>query len=473
MKLLTLLRPLALLVIVALVGVAGLGGGSAKAGGAAPTYSLLDLGLVPKATTAWGVSLSQKGNNVAVESNAPQIHERAARYHNGSLKSLGTLGGGRSTAMDVNNTGVEVGNSLDAAAASRAFVYQNGVISELPDLGGDASGANALNDHGVIVGLAAVPGGSDPRAVEWVNGQLSVLPGLGAASNAQANAVNEAGDVVGSSWSATNLLPQHAVMWKGGQVIDLIPQQQVVGNEAHAISNNDAVVGDTCATSTAPCTDGGWLWDDGVVASDPLGTGGASSNAESINNHWNVVGRGQDPTGTWFPWLFFNGQIYNLNNLLAAGASGWTITNAAHINNLGQIAATAISPSDGQAHAVLLTPTTTPAFDKTRPSGTATLDGGASTTSNPTVQVVAPGTDASGVFAVRVSNSSTVGVDGRLTLGQTVAPSQASSTTPLSWSLTDPATGGTPGTGTHTVYVQWLDWAGNWSTPTSLSITLT
>jgi len=65
-----------------------------------------------------------------------------------------------------------------------------------------------------------------------------------------------------------------------------------------------------------------------------------------------------------------------------------------------------------------------------------------------------------------------VGTDHRLVNGLTVAAAQASAATPLSWDLTDPATGGTSATGKRTVWVQWLDWAGNWSKPIGAKITL-
>jgi len=40
----------------------------------------------------------------------------------------------------------------------------------------------------------------------------------------------------------------------------------------------------------------------------------------------------------------------------------------------------------------------------------------------------------------------------------------------VDWSFTDPAYGGDPGDGMHTVYVQWQDGSGTWSPVTSASV---
>jgi probable HAF family extracellular repeat protein len=468
----TLLVGVAAMLIAA--GAATTGAPHAGAAQTAPTFTVVDLGLIKKTHGARGVGVSQNGKYAAVQSNWPTAPEHAASYHAGKLKAVGTFGGEDSFAYGIDNAGVLVGAARDSTQLERAFRYSAGTLTQLPDLGGDYSAAQAVNDHGLIVGTATTPinGGYDPRAVEWVNGQISVLPGLGTDSIAEADAVNEAGDTAGYSWTAQNSLPKHPVLWKAGSPIDLFPTE-FVGGESYALNKQDAVVGGTCVQSSNPCTDGAWIWEDGVANSYLMATGGASGVANGINDHWMVVGRGTQPNGTWVPWVVFNGQRYDLNTLLAPGTTGWAITNPSQVNNLGDIIATANDTLTGQAHAVLLVPTSTPAWDTTKPTGTVQLDGGATSTASPTVPIVVTGSDASGIYAVRISNSSAVGSDHRLVQGVTVDPSKASPATPLSWNLTDPATGGSSAPGLHTVYVQWLDWAGNWSAPTSATITLT
>jgi hypothetical protein len=98
------------------------------------------------------------------------------------------------------------------------------------------------------------------------------------------------------------------------------------------------------------------------------------------------------------------------------------------------------------------------AADSTAPAGTVSLDAGAPSTASSTVSVAVPATDAgTGVSQVRLSNSATTS-GGLLSTGQTFAYR-----TPISWALA-------AGDGTRTVYVQWRDSVGNWSTVASDSI---
>jgi hypothetical protein len=104
-----------------------------------------------------------------------------------------------------------------------------------------------------------------------------------------------------------------------------------------------------------------------------------------------------------------------------------------------------------------------PASDSTDPSGTITINAGAPATTSPDVTVAVPATDAgSGVSLVRLSNSATVS-GGVLTTGTTyVYPGGAAN---IAWTLS-------AGDGTKTVYAQWRDAAGNWSTPVNDTITI-
>ena len=104
---------------------------------------------------------------------------------------------------------------------------------------------------------------------------------------------------------------------------------------------------------------------------------------------------------------------------------------------------------------------TLPASDSTAPSGSVTIAGGAALTKTASVSVAVTATDAgSGVSLVRLSNSSAVNGSGVLSSGTTFAY-----TTPISWTMA-------AGDGTKTVYAQWRDSAGNWSTPVSDTIDL-
>ena len=103
-----------------------------------------------------------------------------------------------------------------------------------------------------------------------------------------------------------------------------------------------------------------------------------------------------------------------------------------------------------------------PASDNTAPTGTVTINAGAAGTNTTAVTVAAPGADnagGSGMSLIRISNSGAT-AGGVLTTGSTFVY-----TTPIAWTLT-------AGEGTKTVFVQWRDAAGNWSTPVSDTIEL-
>ena len=91
-----------------------------------------------------------------------------------------------------------------------------------------------------------------------------------------------------------------------------------------------------------------------------LGTlGGASSFANAINNHGQVVGYSVAPNnGGGRAFLYSDGRMTDLNTSIPAG-SGWFLENATGLNDGGQIAGYGESPS-GQIDAFLLTPVPEP-----------------------------------------------------------------------------------------------------------------
>jgi N-acetylneuraminic acid mutarotase len=105
--------------------------------------------------------------------------------------------------------------------------------------------------------------------------------------------------------------------------------------------------------------------------------------------------------------------------------------------------------------------------DTVPPSGTVSVSSGAAYSNSDIVPVDVTASDSgTGVSTVRVSNSPATS-GGLLTQYDDFAYA-----TPVTWNLTDTSTGGTAGDGVHTVYVQWEDGAGNWSSVSSDSITL-
>lgn len=106
-------------------------------------------------------------------------------------------------------------------------------------------------------------------------------------------------------------------------------------------------------------------------------------------------------------------------------------------------------------------------FDAGPPTATVALAGGAPYSADGTVEVAVTQTGGRRIVAVRLSGSGAVAADGRLALGADVPYGSA-----ISWSLLDPATGGSGAEGEREVFVQWQDESGAWSLPFRGSIVL-
>ncbi len=144
--------------------------------------------------------------------------------------------------------------------------------------------------------------------------------------------------------------PSHPALYSGGSLIDL-GSFGGSGN-AYAINGLGQVAG---VSQTAAGADHAFLYTGGVL--HDLGTlGGTDSNTYGINSLGQIVGTSDEiPNSAGKGFLYSNGQMTDLNNLLDSSGAGWTVTGAFAINDAGWIAATA-RDSDGFEHAVLLAP---------------------------------------------------------------------------------------------------------------------
>jgi uncharacterized membrane protein len=68
------------------------------------------------------------------------------------LHDIGTLGGAASYAGDINNHGVVVGRSLDAAAGHRPFIWDERAGMRLLFDRRASLTPTRINDHGVVLG---------------------------------------------------------------------------------------------------------------------------------------------------------------------------------------------------------------------------------------------------------------------------------------------------------------------------------
>ena len=266
-----------------------------------------------------------------------------------SMSDLGTLTGGTSSAaLAVNSTDQVAGQSTVTGGAQHAFVLVGGTLFDLGTFGGATSIANALNNGAQTAGGALNAGGNMHAFVHSGTGALVNTDDLGTLGGLTsiANALNDSGVAGGQSATAGGAL--HAFVW------DSVNGMQDLGTLGGANSNvlglngNGLAVGqaDTASASHA------FYFDSGVMTD--LGTlGGTNSAANAVNNNNQIVG--QSDTGSAqhaFLWDNNHGMV-DLNTLLPNG-SGWVLTSATGIDDLGEVVG--FGTIGGQTHAFLLTP---------------------------------------------------------------------------------------------------------------------
>jgi len=333
----------------------------------------------------------------------------AALWRNGSILDLGTLGGPTASSMvpwpGLNNAGMVVGIShtdevdpldedwscelggflpVTTNLICRGFVWENDTMRELSPLGGHHSFGAGVNNAGLVVGWAETPV-HDPtcsplsaqvlqfRAVIWdpKDGskgkvkarELSPFPGD---ATSAATAINDLGQVVGISGDCDQAVgrfsARRAVLWdKNGHVtnlptlggiswhtpMDINDQGDVVG------FSNPAEPGDELGNFIARA----FLWINGASTATDLKAlpGDFFSQAFAINSHGQVVGVSFGGASGSRAFLYENGVMMNLNDILGTG-NGDVFLSAQDINDAGQITGRVRDFATGQILAFVATP---------------------------------------------------------------------------------------------------------------------
>ncbi|UCG50115.1 MAG: right-handed parallel beta-helix repeat-containing protein, partial [Phycisphaerales bacterium] len=319
-----------------------------------PRYEIIDLG-----TLGGGYSeahgINEAGQIVGVSrTSAGHKHAFIWDAANG-MSDLGTLGGSESVAYGLNGLGQVVGSSGTSAGRLHAFLWESGMMTDLGTLGGGlASEARAINDAGQVVGESRTDKSdySWQRAFVW---QDAVMTDLGVLPEGTGNRFSAAFDI-SASGRIVGAADERAFLWEDlngnglsdpGEMLNLgLIQSGVSG--AYGINEMGQVVG----TSS-----GGYafIWDSfsGMV---DLGLD-KKSTPRSINDAGQIAGWFEytsDDDLHAFLWDAISGRI-DLNQFLTDNSTWSVLYQANSINNHGQIVGSGYTKS-GRMHAFLMTP---------------------------------------------------------------------------------------------------------------------
>ncbi len=225
-----------------------------------------------------------------------------------SITDLGSLGGGRTSPMGINNRGAVVGFSATVDGLTRAFLYTGGSLVDLGTLGGDDSFAYRISDNGIIVGRAQDSSGRFHAFVTTFNGGAIELNALNPRADGDFGAalgVNSVGEVAGyyltegDHMSARN----RVFYYRDFRVEDL---GAFGGEDGVVVAVNDrgSLAGFFSAEPHADYAEHrSFLFTRGKLV--PIGSlGGQLTTARDLNNRDEMVGDGDTGDGEHHAFLF-------------------------------------------------------------------------------------------------------------------------------------------------------------------------
>jgi probable HAF family extracellular repeat protein len=342
------------LLVASLIAV-GLGFMTTRAVLAQASYVVEDLGVLAgdSSSVAWAINAN---GDVVGWSMGPNGTRAFVYTTAGGMVSLpAPANRPRTVARDINDAGDIVGSAnAGGTDLGHAVLWKDGVVQDLGALGtGAYSEAWAINNVGQIVGTSYTAGGSFLGVHGFLYTPATGLRDLTPNSDAgAATDINDAGQVTGYK---TAVGGYHAFRWDSGNFLDL----GVVPTFAHsfgwAINASGEVTGNS--TSASGNSERLFRFTDANGLQN-LGGVGEHNAALGINALGHVVGCSGQSSKRALRYTDEAG-LENLNGLIDPSL-GWVLLCAHDINDAGEIVGYAFNNLTESTHAVRLRPGNTP-----------------------------------------------------------------------------------------------------------------
>jgi len=256
---------------------------------------------------------------------------------------------------------------------TRAFLWEKGRMQDLGTLGGPDAQPSFVNDRGQVIGLSYTnwtpnPTTNLPTADPFLwtkDGGMIDLGTLGGVFGT-ASLLNNRGQVVGTSslasdpgacFSIGNTANCHPFLWDEGKLIDLTAQSGGVIATANAINDAGEVVG--AANFPNQPFAHAYIWRNGVATDLGILPGHCFSQASAINSRGQVVGQSISCDGSGSVFLWEKGSMIDLDTFVPPN-SGLLLAETIGINDRGEIGGDLLPPGCTQdvlcGHAYVLIP---------------------------------------------------------------------------------------------------------------------
>ncbi len=331
--------------------------------GAAGKYSVIDLGIPPGYTSTGGDAIND--SNVVLFSAyggdpySPTSPEKLSFiWRNGQRTHLSPPPNYGSShyvlGSDININSHVTGAFGTAFWNEQAFLWIGGVTSILP-LSAITSGGGRINDSDWIIG--SLDDGQSRDFIYRDGNVISLLESVPGATSISLADINNKGQVVGN-WYNENDSIWGTFLWDNGTVSEVKSSlSDYFISHINALNDSGYVAGNISKSDPGLVAVKAFIWRDDNMEIVPTPPGCRDTYAWGINNRRDVVGyfmKVNDGGGyTYYPMLYRNGVVYNLNDLITDPAR-CVLSYAYKINNLGSIVLTGWI--NGIQHAMLLIP---------------------------------------------------------------------------------------------------------------------